>query len=103
MDQEAGRVLHDLAAAPHDLPAAVHDAGANEEVPQAAIAVAARSVDAGRHRPADRGSGLHERRIERQVLSVLREQALDVGDARAGERRERALLGRVLDDAGEAR
>ena len=101
MQQEPGRVLHHLAAAARQSPAPVHDACADQEVADPAVAIAARSVHARRHGAAERGARRRQRRIERQVLSVLREQALDVGDAGARERRERALLGRVLDDAGE--
>ena len=101
VQQEAGGVLHHLAAAARQPPAPVDDACADQEVACPAVAIAARSVHARRHGAAERGPRRRQRRIERQVLSVLREQALDVRDAGARERRERALLGRVLDDAGE--
>ena len=43
-----------------------------------------------------------ERRLERQRLAVLGQAALDLGDRRAGQRRERALVRLVFGDAGEA-
>ena len=83
--------------------ASVDDPRPNEKVADAAITQTAGSVESRGDRAANRRACIHERRIERQVLSVRQQPTLDVGERSARECRERALLRRVLDDARERR
>ena len=50
MEQQAGRILHDLAAGRNQLAAAIDDPRADEEVANAAVAEPARAAGAGRRR-----------------------------------------------------
>ena len=78
VQQEPGGVLDHLPARANEAALAVHHRRADDEVADAAVAIPAGTAQPGGDHAADGGAGVEQRRIERQVLAVLAEHALDV-------------------------
>ena len=103
MQVEAGRILDDAAAAADEASFAIDETRADEEVPHAAVVEASRTVQSRGDRPTERRAASGERRLEGQALTVFGEQGLDGVDPRPGQCRERALVGLILEHAGQLR
>ena len=99
---EARRVFHDLPPAPHLLSEAAHEADAEDEVAHSAVALAARSAETRRDRPAQGGAVPRERRIEGKMLAVPGKHGSDLFKRGSGQRREGQFAGVVFDDARQA-
>src|SRR4051794_25552283 len=68
---EAGRIFHNLPAKTEEAAHAVHKADTENKISQAAVAKTSRSAESGRNGAPQRGAGVQQHGIKRQILPPL--------------------------------